>query len=446
MNRIDRGIAVGLIGSAVALGGCSNEDVSTGSGAGGGGGGEPAPVPRLIEVALVAEPDAQLDSLAVFHNAADGRLLGSLNGAGLPATLTVQDGDWISYAHRLDFRLAEGETQRIVSYRVEQAVERIEWDLRFTLNRDFACEPRSMELRVTVPAIEGATEAFVQASTGHSATASSLPAEVVVHAGTYDCDITELALFVGAKGVAFEAAAVVEGIPFESGAVLELTPELAPPPRTSFQVDVSGLDEAVETHVESMWRGTLFSFLDGAWFSPDEAGSSSLHEGTSPFSEVRTPMNLPLGHAHFSVYSTLANDGGSCRRSSSFGRVGEIDTPMSFDASALAEARPEGERSYGLDPERERGDYVWQRRTSGVTSWQLFTDPLSPPSDLPELELPAELPLAFSRPSGPFELRTICHGDDDKVGGYAAYLASAEWAVPRSVRTRAFVVHCPDED
>lgn len=443
MKRIDRGIAAWLACSAMALGGCSSE--VGGTGGGGAGGGDPAPTPRTIEVALLAEPDAQLDSLAVFHNAADGRLLGSLNGAGLPATLTVQDGDWVSYAHRLGFRMAEGETQRIVSHRVEPRVERMEWDLRFALNRDFACEPRSMELRVTVPAIEGATEAFVQASTGHSVTASSLPAEVVVHAGTYDCDIAELALFVGAKGQAFEAVAVVEGIPFQSGAMLELGPELAPPPRTSFEVDVSGLDEAVETHVESTWRGELFSFLSGAWFSPDEADSRALHMGTTPFSEVRTPMNLPLGHAQLSVYSTLANDGGSCRRSSSFGRVGEADTPMSFDASALAEARPEGERSYGLDPDRERGDYVWQRRTSGVTSWQLFTDPHSPPAELPELELPAELPLAFSRPSAPFELRNICHGDDDHVAGYAAYLASAEWTVPRSVRTRAFAVHCPDE-
>jgi hypothetical protein len=442
MNRIDRGIAVGLIGSAAALGGCSSE--GAGSGSGGAGGGEPTPVPREIEVALVAEPDAQLDSLAVFHNAADGRLLGSLNGAGLPASLTVQDGDWVSYAYELDFGLPDGERQRIRSYRVEPGVERIEWDLRFALRRDFACQPRSVELRVTVPAVEGATEAFVQASTGHFATASSLPAEVVVHAGTYDCDLAELALFVGAKGRAFEAVAVVEGIPFESGAALELAPELTPPPRTSFELDISGLEEALETSVQSAWKGEVFHSLQGPWFEPEEEASVSLHGGDSPFGVVHTPMNLPLGHPRVSVQATLTNQSGSCGRSSSFGRVGESDTPLSFDASALAEARPEGEASYGLEPERERGDYVWQRWMSGETSWQLMTDPLGTPSIFGELELPAELPTTFARPTAPFELRALVHGDDDRVEGYAAYVATTQWAVPGTGRSRSFAIRCDD--
>lgn len=441
MNRIDRGIAVGLIGSAVALGGCSNEDVGTGSGAGGGGGGEPAPVPRLIEVALRTNADARLDALVVFHNAADGRLLETVPGAELPAKLTVQDGDWVSYANLGGFRV-----QFITSYRVEAGVERIEQYRQLPVDEASACGLEWMELHVTVPEVEGATEAFVQTSTGYSEVASSLPALVVVYAQYSVCETPDLSLFVGAKGPAFEAVAVVEGIPFESGAVLELAPELAPPPRTSFQIDVSGLDEALLTEVESTWRGARYALASGALFAPDEEVSNSTHADTSPFSVVHTPMNLPSGHPHLSVVTTHTNDAGSCRRSSWFGRVGESEEPFSVDARALAEARPVGERGYSLEPGRELGDHVRQLWESPETLWYVYVEARETLEDLPELELPDELPVGFKRSSAPFEFRSISHADVHEVAGYAASLASSDWAVPWTARARSFELRCDDAE
>lgn len=439
MKRIDRGIAAWLACSAMALGGCSSE--VGGTGGGGAGGGDPAPTPRTIEVALRTTANPRLDGLVVFHNAADGRLLETVPGTELPANLSVLDGEWVSYANVTGFR-----TQFISSHRVEPGVERIEQFRQLPIDEASACDLEWMELHVTVPAIEGATEAFVQTSTGYSEVASALPSVVVVPVVYSECETPDASLFVGARGAAFEAVAVVEGFPFESGAVLELAPELAPPLRTSFEVDVTGLDEAVVTEVESMWRGARYSLGTGALFAPDEEASSSSHTGTSPFSVVHTPMNLPSGHPRLTVVTTHENDADSCRRSSWFQRVGESDAPLSIDALALAEARPAGERGYALEPGRELGDYVHLFWESEETLWHVYVEPRETVDELPELELPAELPVGFKRPSARFELRSVSHADWDGVAGYAAMLASVEWKVPSTSRARSYAVRCPDEE
>lgn len=449
------GLAASLV--ALTIVACSNEVVLSdgvggsgaggvgGSGAGGEGGGEPAPAPRSIELAVRTQAGANLDRLGVLVNAADGRLLEHFAGGSLPPSVTARDGDLVSFVHATNAYDAEGRVDTIASYRVAPGVDRIEHAAHLYVADDEYCELVSMQVRVAIPAVPGAGSYFVQTSSGHAKGGSTLPAEVVVEERRCVGDDADFALFVGARGAKFEEVALVEGLSFEPGTTLDVSPTLAPPPRTELRLDWAGLTSATEVFGYAAWQGDPYTIGMGLFFLPPEPDMLELTESPGAAEVVATPMQLALGAPTLFAHAKLPPPAGACAREARFFRRGASAAPFEVDATALAEPRLVGELGYELVGAGGPGDVVRRVFRAGQVEWEVVEDLAQAPLALSPLELPAETPLDFVRPDEPFAPFYFTHLEVDELDGYADFARDVSSTLPRTERAWTVWYRCPDE-
>jgi len=273
---------------------------------------------------------------------------------------------------------------------------------------------------------------------------SELPAEVVVEERRCVGDDADFALFVGARGAKFEQVALVEGLAFEPGTTLELSPALAPPPRTELRLGWTGLTSATEVFVYAAWQGDPSTIGLGRFLLPSESGNIELTETPSGAEVVATPMLLPLGAPMFMAHAELPPPAGACGHEARFLRRGESAVPFEVDATALLEPRLVGEVGYELAGEGAPGDVVQRVFLAGAHKWELVDDPAEAPRALVPLELPAQTPLGFARPVEPFVPFYFTHLEVDELDGYADFVRDSSSTLPRTERAWTVWYHCPD--
>lgn len=458
MGRTLGGLAASRAALAMALVACSNELVPSdgvgggigegGSGAGGEGGGEgggePTPTPRAIEIAVRTHASANLDRLGVLVNAPDGRLLESFAGGALPPSVSARDGDLVSFVHASSWSDAGGQLHTIASYRVAPGVDRIEHAAPIYRSEDEYCELVSMQVRLSIPAVVGASSYFIQTSSGRAQSGNALPAEVVVDESRCVGDDSDFALFVGARSAKFEEVALLEGLAFEPGTTLELSPALAPPPRTELRLTWTGLGSMSEVTPHAAWQGNLDIIDAGPVFTPHESGNLVLTQTTGSAEVLASPMQLALGAPMLVAQAKLAPPAGACARVASFFRRGQSAAPFDIDAALLLEPRIVGELDYELVGEGAPGDVLQRWFREGQVEWEVVDDPAFAPAPLMPLELPAETPLDFARPVGPFLPIAFAHLELDELDGYADFVRSSSSTGPRTERAWALWFRCDD--
>lgn len=458
MGRTLGGLAASSVALAIALAACSNEVIRNdgvggsggdgsgaggeSAGAGGGGGGDPAP--RSIELAVRTHASANLDRLGVLVNAPDGRLLESFAGASLPPSVSVRDGDLVSFVYASNAVSALGQLHEIASYRVAPGVERVEHRAGLYVADDEYCELVSMQVRVSIPEVAGAGSYSVETSSGHGKGGNTLPAEVVVEESRCVGDDADFALFVGARGAKFEGVALLEGLAFAPGTTLDVVPALTPPPRTELRLGWTGLASATQFHSYAAWQGDPNTLGLGHFLLPPEPDMLELTESPGGVEVVATPMLLPLGAPMLSAHAELPPPAGACGREARFFRRGPSAAPFEVDATALLEPRLVGELDYELAGEGAPGDVVRRVFRAGQVEWELVEDPAEAPRALVPLELPAQTPLGFARPAEPFVPFYFTHLEVDELDGYADFVRDSSSTLPRTERAWNVWYHCPD--
>ena len=414
-----------------------------------GGAGGSAPLPRSLPIAYVSSATPDPDTLMVVINSADGSLVESFLGSELPTEATVIDGDTVTYLYLSSSSNTDGQFQRIDAYRVTPELERLEIGapLYFEPSGGLDCLYETMHVTVHVPAVPDGLNARVWFANARASCGDVVPSPGTIEYDLPSCSLpgATMPVLVTVSGpdggyVAFE---MIEDVPFEVGATVELTPTFTSAPRTTLAFEVDDVGDAESADGWAAWYGWFDFYAEPLYFlfTPNEPAMAASFEVDGPFTYSASPMDLPHGYVVGFTRLQFPPDEAACRRGAGVGRMGESAGAVRFAATELAEPIEDG-ATWRLGS-GATGDWLERQSFNGTTFWVSHEDPTRAPLPIVFPDLPETLPLGFTLPEGEFTLRSHVHHEDDAVPSYAAAFAShrSELA-PSTRRSRSRTLVC----